>query len=103
MFTANAIPSDNVSQGIDHVFHILNNFDLPKGIARTNSDGTISADYTQMTTARDPQNLRYYYKGYEDQTIRMIDMKQLDLNAKEVKMFPTRSSQPIVDMSSKLK
>lgn len=103
LFTANAIPSDNVSQGIDHVFHILNNFDLPKGIARTNSDGTISADYTQMTTARDPQNLRYYYKGYEDQTIRMIDMKQLDLNAKEVKMFPTRSSQPIVDMTSKLK
>lgn len=103
LFSANAIPSDNASQGIEQIFHLLNNFDLPKGIARTNSDGTVSADYTQMTTAKDPQSLRYYYKGYDDQTIRMVDLKSLDLNAKEVKTFATASSQPIVDMSPKLK
>lgn len=56
-----------------------------------------------MTTAKDPQNLRYYYKGYDDQTIRMVDFKQLDLNAKDVKTFAAVTSQPIVDMSSKLK
>lgn len=103
LFSANAIPSDDVTQGINHVFHILNNFDLPRGIARTNEDGTVSADYTQMTTARDPQNLRYYYKGYEDQTIRMVDMKMLDLDAKQVKLLGTMTSQPIVDMTSQFK
>lgn len=103
LFSANAIPSDNAAEGIDHVFHILNNFDLPRGIARTNQDGTISADFTQMTTARDPQNLRFYYKTYDDQTIRMIDMKKLDLDAKEIKKFAAVSNQPIVDMSSQLK
>lgn len=103
MFSANAVPSDNVDEGVAHVFHILNNFDLPKGIARTNEDGTVSADYTQMTTARDPQNLRFYYKGYDDQTIRLVDMKQLDLDAKDIKIFPTSSTQMIEDMSSKLK
>lgn len=103
LFSANAIPSDNAAEGIDHVFHILNNFDLPKGIARTNEDGTISADYTQMTTGRDPQNLRFYYRTYDDQTIRMVDMKQLDLDAKEIRKFATASDQPIVDMTSQLK
>jgi choloylglycine hydrolase len=103
LFSANAIPSDNAADGISHVFHLLNNFDIPKGITRVNADGTTSADYTQMTTARDPQNLRYFYKSYEDQTIRMIDLKSLDLDAKDIKMFPTASSQAIVDMSAKLK
>ena len=103
LFSANAIPSDNADAGIAHVFHILNNFDLPKGIARTNEDGTVSADYTQMTTARDPQNLRFYYKTYEDQTVRMVDMKQLNLDAKDILKFPTASAQAIVDMSSSMK
>lgn len=103
LFSANAIPSESAADGIDHVFHILNNFDIPKGIGRTNDDGTISADYTQMTTARDPQNLRFYYKTYDDQTIRMVDMKQLDLDSKEILRFPAVTDQPIVDMSSTLK
>lgn len=103
LFSGNALPSDNAAQGIQHVFHILNNFDLPKGSARTNEDGTVSADYTQMTTARDPENLRFYYKSYDDQTIRMIDMKQLDLDAKDIKLFDTVTDQPVVDMSAKLK
>lgn len=103
LFSANAIPSDNAAEGINHVFHVLNNFDIPMGIGRSDDDGTISADYTQLTTARDPQNLRFYYRTYDDQTIRMIDMKQLDLDAKEIKKFAAVSNQPIVDMSSQLK
>ena len=103
LFSANAIPSENAAEGIDHVFHILNNFDLPRGIARTNEDGTISADFTQMTTARDPQNLRFYYKTYDDQTIRMVDMKKLNLDAKDILKFSTASDQPIVEMNSSLK
>lgn len=103
LFSANAIPSDNAEDGITHVFHLLNNFDLPKGAAVANDDGTISADYTQMTTAKDPQSLIYYYKTYDDQTIRMIDMKKLDLDAKDILKFPAVSDQPFVDMTTELK
>lgn len=104
LFSANAIPSANAQEGITHIFHVLNNFDIPKGIGRDKSDGTISADYTQLTTARDPQSLRFYYKSYDDQTIRMIDMKKLDLDAKEIKHFRAdESNTPIVDMSANLK
>jgi len=103
VFSATAIPSNTASQGIEQVFHILNNFDIPVGVAREESDGVIHTDYTMLTTARDPQNLRYYYKSYDDQTIRMIDLKQFDLDAKTIKMLSTKSEQPIVDMSAKVK
>jgi len=67
------------------------------------STGTVSSDYSQFTVARDAFNMRYYYKSYKDQSIHMIDMKQLDLDAKEIKSFPVDSDQPITDMSLKLK
>jgi len=99
VFSTTAIPSDNAEKGIEQVFHILNNFDIPIGVAREESDGVMHTDYTMLTMARDPKNLRYYYKSYDDQTIRMVDLKQFDLDAKTIKMLSTKSKQPTVDMS----
>lgn len=102
-FSAAAIPSDDAAKGIEQVFHILNNFDIPVGVARSPDGKAGTSDYTQMTMARDLKNLRYYFKTYTDQTIRMIDMRSLDLNAKDVRRLDTASGQPIVDMTTKLK
>jgi choloylglycine hydrolase len=99
-FSATAVQSPNAEEGVKQLFHLLNNFDIPRGMAR--SDGV--ADYTEVTTARDPQNLRFYWRSYNDQTIRMIDMKQLDLNGKVIKHFVAdEGSTPVRDMSAKLK
>ncbi len=66
--------------------------------------GIIHSDYTQFTVARDPQSLRYYYKTYDDQTIRMVDLRKFDLDAKEVKKINTMGTkQTIVDMSGEAK
>lgn len=104
VFSAVAIPSPNAGQGILQAFHILNNFDIPVGIAREkDKEGTVLTDRTQFTAARDPQSLRYYYKSYEDQTIRMVDLRKFDLNAKEIRKISTMSTQPVVDMSAEAK
>ncbi|MGD9924569.1 MAG: linear amide C-N hydrolase [Pseudorhodoplanes sp.] len=103
VFSATAIPADNADKGVDQVFHILNNFDIPIGVSREVTAGAVYSDYTQMTVARDPQSQRYYYKTYDDQTIRMVDLKAFDLNAKTIRQISTRSEQPVVDMSAKLK
>ncbi len=103
VFSATAIPAANAGKGIDQVFHILNNFDIPVGVSRDVVNGVVYSDYTQMTVARDPQSLRYYYKTYDDQTIRMVDLKALDLNAKTIRQFSTKSEQPVVNMTEKLK
>jgi choloylglycine hydrolase len=104
VFSAVAIPSPNAEQGVLQVFHILNNFDIPVGVAREVEKGIIHSDYTQFTVARDPQSLRYYYKTYDDQTIRMVDLRKFDPNAKEVKKLDTMGTkQSTVDMSSEAK
>ena len=103
IFSAAAIPSKTAETGIAQVFHILNNFDIPVGVSREVSEGVVQSDYTMLTTARDPQSLRYYYKSYDDQTIRMVDLKQMDLDAKAIKMLSTKGSQPIADMTVHLK
>ena len=103
VFSATAMPADNAGKGIDQVFHILNNFDIPVGVSRDVVNGVVYSDYTQMTVARDPQGQRYFYKTYDDQTIRMVDLKALDLNAKTIRQFSTKSEQPVVNMTEKLK
>lgn len=102
-FSTTAIPAPNAELGIQKVFHILNNFDIPEGIAREKEGAAVFSDTTQATVARDPQNLRYYYRTYDDQTIRMVDLKQFDLDAKSLKKMVTTGAQPVVDMSSQLK
>lgn len=103
VFSATAMPAENAAKGVDQVFHILNNFDIPVGVSRETVQGVVYSDYTQMTVARDPQSLRYYYKTYDDQTIRMVDLKTFDLNAKTIRQVSTKSEQPVVNMSATLK
>ncbi len=101
VFSATAVPAANAADGILKGFHILNNFDIPIGSARENADGKAYYDMTMLTSMRDPQNLRFYYRTYDDQTIRMVDLTKFDLDAKEIKKLSTKSDQPVVDMSGK--
>jgi choloylglycine hydrolase len=99
VFSSTALPATDTTAGIYKGFHILNNFDIPVGVARVKEDGKSAADQTLFTTMRDPQNLRMYYKTYEDQTIRMVDLNKFDLDAKEVKKLATDGEQTVIDMS----
>jgi penicillin V acylase-like amidase (Ntn superfamily) len=37
LFSAKTVPSANAEEGINPIFHLLNNLDIPKGIARDNN------------------------------------------------------------------
>jgi len=103
VFSATAIPEANAQQGIQQIFHILNNFDIPVGVAREVKDDVIYSDYTMLTVARDPKNLRYFYHTYDDQTLRMIDLSKFDLNAESIKKISAKGVQPIIDMTDMVK
>ncbi|KYJ86757.1 linear amide C-N hydrolase [Sulfurovum riftiae] len=102
-FAASSIPEKTAQRGVLQMFHILNSFDIPVGVARTIEEGKIFSDYTMLTVVRDTKNLRYYYKTYEDQSIKMIDMKSFDLDGKKILRLHTKSEQQINDVSKKLK
>jgi choloylglycine hydrolase len=103
VFSATAVPEKDAEHGVLQVFHILNNFDIPVGVAREVHDGVIHTDYTMLTVARDPQALKFYWKSYDDQSIHMVDMNKLDLGGKGLLKLSTASQQPIIDVTRDMK
>jgi choloylglycine hydrolase len=102
-FSVTSLPVETTFEGITQVFHILNNFDIPKGFSREVVDGVIYADYTQLTCARDPQTLKYYYKTYNDQTIKEFDLKSFNADSKDILVLNTESEQMVENVNGKLK
>ena len=102
IFAISSLPSKDAEAGIFQVFHLLNNFDIPIGVAREEVNGKVLTDYTMLTVARDPQNLRFYYRSYADQTIRVVDLTKLNLNGNKIKKLSTKDTQPVVEMSDSM-
>jgi choloylglycine hydrolase len=67
------------------------------------SCGKEVADYTLWTSAADLKNLRYYYRTYDNSRIRMVDLKAVDFDAKEIRTISIRSEEQIEDVSEKAK
>ena len=88
IFSAAATPSPIASDAIFQIFHILNQFDIPVGVALEKIDETTHSSQTQVTCARDPQSLKYYFKTYDDQNIKVIDLSDFDFNVSNVKLLP---------------
>src|SRR5436190_6343584 len=68
-------------------FHILNQFDIPKGAAREHEKdehGNLIADYTLWTTASDLKARRYYFRTYENSQIRSVDLMKMNLDSPKV-------------------
>lgn len=103
IFTLTAVPSPTAKEAVLQAFHILNQFDIPVGVARSVVNGVTYSDSTQITCVRDPQALQYYFKTYDDQTIKVVDLKKFDLNAKTIKQAETTGPQPVVDITAMLK
>jgi len=79
-------------------FHILNNFDIPKGVSREpekEAQGNPPADYTQWTAASDLGAKCYYFKTYENNRIRMVPLMKLDLDAKEIKTISMEGKEEV--------
>lgn len=100
IFSSTAISGNNGEQTVYRVFHILNQFDIPEGAVRSVDGKTVIPEYTLATVVRDSQNLKFYFKSYDDQTIKMVAMNSFDPDAKEIKHFAMQGTQQAVDISS---
>lgn len=103
IFSITAIPSDNADEAVLQAFHILNQFDIPVGLARQKEGDVTYTDYTMITCVRDPQALKFYFKTYANQTIRFVDLKSFNLDAKEIKQITTSEGMSLLDISAQLK
>ncbi|VAX19173.1 Choloylglycine hydrolase [hydrothermal vent metagenome] len=102
-FSVTALPTETTFDAIKDVFHILNNFDIPKGFSREVVDDKVYADYTQVTLARDPNTLKFYYKTYNNQRIKEFDLNSFDATSKNILILNTASEQTVDNVNGKLK
>ncbi len=103
IFSTTAMPSENSEEAVFQLFHILNQFDIPVGVARAKEGGVVYSDQTQLTCARDPESLKYYFRSYNDQTIQVIDLNRFDPNAKAIKSYHVTGESKAKDISALLK
>ncbi len=98
-FTQAEVPSATGAHAVLAAFHILNQFDIPKGSVRDKTDGGL--ELTQWTTVSDTKTLRWYFKTYDDQTIRVVDVnKAVDAAKGQIRTIKMESEQPFVDAST---
>ena len=86
-FSQSVLPSKTGNGAVLEAFHILNQFDIPKGAAcehEKDAHGNILANYTQWTSAADLKAKQYYFRTYENSQIRMMDLMKMNLGAKDI-------------------
>jgi choloylglycine hydrolase len=105
MFSQAATANDTAEDAVLAAFHILNQFDIPKGSVINAAVGEPTPEITEWTSAADLKNLRWYFRTFTDQSIRMVDLKEAVAAAKgEIATIDMETStQPIENVSAALK
>ncbi len=103
-FSQSAIPSATAAQAVLQAFHILNNFDIPYGAVREAENGQTHAEATTWTSASDLKNLHWYFRTYDDQSIRSVDLaKALAAAHGQIRFIKMDRPQPVSDVSTNFK
>jgi choloylglycine hydrolase len=105
MFSQAATPNAKAEDAVFSAFHILNQFDIPKGSVINASVGGAQPEITEWTSVSDLQNLRWYFRTHQDQSIRVVDlkkaMKAADGEIRTIEM--EKSTQTATDVSAEVK
>lgn len=99
VFSAAVIPAADAEQTVFQAFHILNQFDIPIDAVRQYQGTTMIPEYTLATLVRDTKNLKFYFRTFENQNIRIVSLSAFNLDAKEIKKFSMSGPQPVMDIS----
>lgn len=93
---------DSVS-AVNLAQHIINNVDIPFGLARESSTENYTSEYTQWTVFKDLSNRIFYYHTYNNQNLHKIDMRQVDFsnNAKPLSMPIDNMEDAVIDFTAK--
>jgi choloylglycine hydrolase len=85
-----AAPQKNAAETVRLAEHILDNFDIPKGLVRPGAHDAARFEFTQWSAIADLSSRVYYVKSYDDPTLRAIDLSTFDLDARTIRTAPLR-------------
>lgn len=73
-------PANDSADALNLAQHIINNVDIPKGISRTKVQDGESTDITEWVVFKDITHKIFYYRTYNDMTLRSIYMDKLNFS-----------------------
>ena len=76
IYSQSAAPNATAEDAVLSAFHILNQFDIPKGSVQNSAIGGTVDEITEWTSVADLKNLRWYFRTFSDQSIHMVDLKE---------------------------
>ncbi len=94
-FSQTTLPVADADAGVHQAFHLLNQFDIPKGISQVTGRAAdvpagegVAAEYTLWTTVSDLTRRRFLFHTYENRQVQRVDLSAFDLDAKAVRFLP---------------
>lgn len=102
IYGASAAPNATADEAVLSAFHILNQFDIPKGSVKGSVVSSTSDEITEWTAVSDLKNLRWYFRTHADQSIHMVDLAEAIAVAKGeiVTIDMVSLKQPIANVSA---
>lgn len=86
------LEAENAQEATKNAFHVINNFDIPKGFAREERNGKMTYDYTSWLTISDLKEKIYYYRGYDNMKFYAVKLSSIDFNVSEIRRLDTTKS-----------
>ena len=85
------LPAADAQSGVESTFHIMSNFDIPKGAIRDEDRASQLFDYTQWIMVTDTQNKVLYWKAHDTQRIETLDVREALKSASQATFLPIES------------
>lgn len=94
-------PANDVLNALNLAQHVINNVDIPQGLAREPGQGQGTAELTQWVVFKDLTNKILYYRTYSNLSLRAVTLSKIDFTetAPRLKM-PTANPEYIADYTN---
>ena len=103
LYARDSYPGKTGPETVWVAWHVMNNFDLPKGILRNVTEaGDESTEYTLWTSVADTRNLKYYFRVHENPAIYELDLTEQDPDGKNSLSDERLATAPIETVSVEL-
>lgn len=99
-FNQSAVKPENSEEAVNLTYHIINNFDIPKGFSRSVENGETMYDFTFWSTLSDLTNKVYFYRSYNNLKVFKVSLQTLDFSGSEVKKLDTTKTDWAEEISS---
>lgn len=103
VLTAYADQQEDAKANLNLGQHIMSTFDIPFGIiAEKGPDDKIYKESTQWVSFRDLKNKVFYFRTYDNFTLRKIDLSKIDLSKPGIKIYSMYDEEEsIIDITDK--